>query len=81
MAVDDRWVLVRLSLCLFWINCQPSEPFLTLYLLRDKGLTEDELDNRVRRPPWHWVAPSATPPHPLEVSISIMWLRVHRLGH
>eukprot|EP00954_Amorphochlora_amoebiformis_P006353 496876-Amorphochlora_amoeboformis.AAC.1 len=40
---------VFLGLCLvgFFINCQPSEPFLTRFLIEDKGLTEDQLDNEV----------------------------------
>ena len=31
-------------LSLFLINCKPSEPFLALYLTRDKGLSEATLD-------------------------------------
>ena len=40
-------VLVRVCLVGFFINCQPSEPFLTKYLETDKNLTEAQLDNEV----------------------------------
>ena len=41
---DHSALLLRLVLCLFLINCKPSEPFLALYLTRDKGLSEATLD-------------------------------------
>jgi len=40
-------LLVRLCLVGFFVNCQPSEPFLTRYLIEEKGLTEAQLDNEV----------------------------------
>eukprot|EP00808_Paulinella_micropora_P007839 g11506.t1 len=45
------------QLCLvgFLVNCQPSEPYLTSYLLEVKGLTEVQLDNQV----WPWDTYSA----------------------
>lgn len=44
--VDWKSVL-GVCLCLFWIHCQPSEAYLTRYLLRDKHITEDDLDKYV----------------------------------
>eukprot|EP00466_Bigelowiella_natans_P008650 jgi/Bigna1/145350/aug1.98_g20058 len=42
---------VLLGLCLvgFFVNCQPSEPFLTRFLIENKGLTEKQLDNTMFR--------------------------------
>ena len=40
-------LLLRLCAVGFFVNCQPSEPFLARYLMDDKGLTEAELDNYV----------------------------------
>lgn len=39
--------LVRLCVIGFFVNCQPSEPYLTQYLQEDKGLTEAQLNNQV----------------------------------
>jgi hypothetical protein len=30
------WLLCRLCMIGFFVNCQPSEPFLTRYLIKDK---------------------------------------------
>jgi len=46
---DRAGLSVILGLCLvgFFVNCQPSEPFLSRFLIEDKGLSEEELDNQV----------------------------------
>mmetsp|Transcript_15014 Transcript_15014/g.19473 ORF Transcript_15014/g.19473 Transcript_15014/m.19473 type:complete len:471 (+) Transcript_15014:126-1538(+) len=41
------WLLFRLSIVGFLVNCQPSEPFLTRYLIQDKDVTEGQLDDLV----------------------------------
>lgn len=47
-ALRDNWLLLlRLCAVGFFVNCQPSEPYLTAYLQTDKGLTEEQLDNEV----------------------------------
>ena len=46
----ERWVVVRIALVCavaFFINCQPSEPYLTQYLQENKNLTEAQLDETV----------------------------------
>jgi len=46
--IRHPWALIlRLCAVGFFVNCQPSEPFLTRFLMEDKGLTEDQLDNLV----------------------------------
>eukprot|EP00041_Stephanoeca_diplocostata_P009243 m.140792 g.140792 ORF g.140792 m.140792 type:complete len:357 (-) comp17665_c0_seq13:4871-5941(-) len=45
-TVDWKSIL-GVCLCLFWIHCQPSEAYLTRYLLRDKHISEDDLDKYV----------------------------------
>jgi hypothetical protein len=48
--MDSRNVLMAVLVLAapgFFFNCQPSEPFLTRYLLDDKNLTETQLDERV----------------------------------
>lgn len=40
-------LLLRVNLCLLLVNCKPSEPFLSLFLTQDKGLTEAQLDEDV----------------------------------
>ena len=40
MASSWHWLVLRLCLVGFFINCQPSEPFLTKYLKREKNITE-----------------------------------------
>ena len=40
MASSWRGLVLRLCLVGFFINCQPSEPFLTKYLKREKNITE-----------------------------------------
>eukprot|EP00056_Hartaetosiga_gracilis_P001440 m.44922 g.44922 ORF g.44922 m.44922 type:complete len:525 (-) comp10642_c0_seq2:1306-2880(-) len=43
-----KWVVVVLVCCVaFFINCQPSEPFLSKYLQEDKNITEAQLDEIV----------------------------------
>ena len=39
--------LAALAAVSFLINCQPSEPFLSQYLVEDKNLTTAQLDSRV----------------------------------
>jgi len=39
--------LVRLCMVGFFTNCQPSEPYLTRYLIEEKGLSEGQLDDLV----------------------------------
>ena len=45
---DHSTLLLRLVLCLFLVNCKPSEPFLALYLTREAfekaKLTEEEFE-------------------------------------
>ena len=43
-------LLLRLGLVGFFVNCQPSEPFLTRFLVENKGLTTQQLDDDV----WPW---------------------------
>lgn len=45
-----RHLALRLSLLAALVNCQPSEPFLTEYLLNVKGFTQEELATNV----WPW---------------------------
>ena len=40
-------LVARLCVCAFFVNCKPSEPFLSLYLEREQGLTEQQLDSDV----------------------------------
>ena len=51
MASSWRGLVLRLCLVGFFINCQPSEPFLTKYLKREKNITEVRvLHPLLRRP-------------------------------
>jgi len=46
--VVSSWsLLLRVSLVGFFVNCQPSEPFLTRYLVEVKGISNQELDDSV----------------------------------
>ena len=48
---DRLWPLaLRLSLLGFLVNCKPSEPFLTQYLLTNKHISSDDLEAHVY--PW-----------------------------
>lgn len=41
------WRVFCISVVGWWVNCQPSEPYLTKYMEEVKGLTDDEINLRV----------------------------------
>jgi MFS family permease len=46
----NRWLALRICALGIFVNCQPSEPYLTSYLLETKNLTEAQLESEVY--PW-----------------------------
>lgn len=48
-AKDKSFLFTMLSVCAigFFVNCQPSEPFLTMYLENVKNITDHDLDTYV----------------------------------